>query len=270
MNVRTELDFTETEGLVAVNRDDPEERVIFNSRGLWIEKNGVAQLAINGSGIVADTITTGTLNTQQVTISGTTGAFIMTGNTARWTDLKNSKKFVEIKPGNITVGGGGLTVFRPDGVKSITNGLVDTEYSVYTYQPEFMTQKNGINAFYVTGGYYRLAKNMSDSIGDYANINAYRFKHNARYLKIGVAISTKYGAGGFVKIEEFSTSGGAYFNTVSKGWTVGAEDTDYDFVIDLGPPTKKERKFYIKAKTNNEGTSSDEFGLRFYKIALDD
>lgn len=69
-SAQTELVFDN--GIIAVEKTDPNKLVLFNSAGLGISEDGGAtfKTAMTGSGIVADVITTGTLNANEVRIFG--------------------------------------------------------------------------------------------------------------------------------------------------------------------------------------------------------
>lgn len=274
LNVRTELKFTDANGIIAVNKNNANEVVVFNSAGLGISNDGgkTFRNAITGEGIVADYITSGTLNTKLITIEGTTGAFSISGDKFSAIDPNNPEKFVEIVPGQITIGGGGLTVFRPDGVTSLSNGLLQSEYAIYPYDPPFISQNaNGVNRIWQEGPFYVSTKGIYDEVGDFYTQNAYRFKHTGRYLLIDYYVKVNNGAGMFVRVEEFSvTAGVTPFDPVMKGFVYNAAEPYGSFKIDLGPPTKKERKFYIKIKGNSQGTANSQFGVRFTKMALDE
>lgn len=62
-NVQTEIQTPTSGGLLAVNKDNPNLVVLFNSAGIGISEDGGAtfKTSMTGAGIVADTITTGTL-----------------------------------------------------------------------------------------------------------------------------------------------------------------------------------------------------------------
>lgn len=272
MNVRTELKFTEFDGILAENRDNPDEKVFFNSRGLLISNGDEPQLAITGSGIVADAITSGKLDTKLITIEGTTGAFVISGDALVATDPNNPKKKVEIRPGTVTTWGGGFTAYRPDGVTSMTNGMLDNEYAIYAYDPPFISQNaSGVNRIWQEGPFYVSTKGIYDEVGDYYTQNAYRFKHTGRYLLINFYVKVNNGAGIFVKVEEFATPAGiTSFEPTAKGFVYNAAEPYGSFKIDLGRPTKKERSFYIKIKGNSQGTANSQFGVRFTKMALDE
>lgn len=74
-NAQTELVFPINGGIMAVDKDNPNEIVVYNSKGLGISDDGgqTFETAITGKGIVADAITTGTLKAitiDSVTING--------------------------------------------------------------------------------------------------------------------------------------------------------------------------------------------------------
>lgn len=72
LNANTELQFTEL-GILAINKENPNLVVLFNSAGIGISNDGGKTFgnALTGAGLVADAITTGTLNTNNIKIVGT-------------------------------------------------------------------------------------------------------------------------------------------------------------------------------------------------------
>src|SRR5699024_6043514 len=69
-NAKTELKFEN--GILAIDKNDPNKVVIFNSAGVGISNDGgnTFRTAMTGDGLVADVVYTGTLNADRVTIFG--------------------------------------------------------------------------------------------------------------------------------------------------------------------------------------------------------
>ncbi|TDM48206.1 hypothetical protein ETI08_03445 [Macrococcoides goetzii] len=241
LNARTELKFTEASGIWAVNKQNPQEVVVYNSAGLGISDDGGTTFrnAITGAGIVADAITSGTLDTRLLTISGTTGVFTISGDRLLAVDPNNSNKWVEIAPGQVTINGGGLTVNRPDGgVPTIINGMNSMSFSVWRYHPQFMGPE-----VLIDGAYFRTKSTNVQTF------DAFSVVHNTRYLFI--VLEVKMGGSDTV-------SGGVYVkgfgNTDIYQYQLftGTNTRNATFKIDLGVPTGQRKYFYLQMKTGND------------------
>jgi len=100
-NARTELQFPESGGIVAVDKTDPNKLVVYNSAGLGISSDGgnTFETAITGDGIVAETI-----------MSGSFGGNTFTGG------IFTGSVFEQIgTDGTMRVDDDGLKIFNTDG-----------------------------------------------------------------------------------------------------------------------------------------------------------
>lgn len=73
-NAQTQLSFSDN-GILAVDKDNPNLLTLFNSAGVGVSNDGgnTFRTAMTGDGIVADVITTGVLNADQVALIGGSG-----------------------------------------------------------------------------------------------------------------------------------------------------------------------------------------------------
>lgn len=242
LNARTELKFTEASGIWAVNKQNPQEVVVYNSAGLGISDDGGTTFrnAITGAGIVADAITSGTLDTRLLTISGTTGVFTISGDRLLAVDPNNTNKWVEIAPGQVTINGGGLTVNRPDGgTPTIFNGMISMALGVWRYHPQFMN-----NAVSIDGVFFK-----TSSI-DAVVFDAFALKHDSRYLTVELEcrMSGNETTSGAVSVTDFGyTAKGLYQASIFRG----TSPQSVKFKIDLGVPTGELRYIYLNLKTGN-------------------
>lgn len=240
LNARTELKFTDAQGIWAVNKNNPQEVVVYNSAGLGISDDGgqTFRNAITGAGIVADAITSGTINTKYITISGTTGVFTISGDKLQAIDPLNPNKWVEIAPGQVTINGGGLQVNRPDGgIPTIINGIMPASFGVWRYHPQF------INAdVVIDGAFFKTSSDVN------VVFDAFAYTHDRRYLniKIEARMSGSDTVSGAILVEGFAGTS-LYQTQLVRGNTAGT----YSFRIDLGPPTGNMGYFYLKMRTAN-------------------
>src|SRR5699024_10034545 len=70
--MQSELVIPENGGLMAVDKNNPNNIVLFNAAGVGISEDGGAtfKTAMTGQGLIADVITAGTLDASQVVIRG--------------------------------------------------------------------------------------------------------------------------------------------------------------------------------------------------------
>lgn len=70
-DAETELKFNDN-GILAIDKKDPNKVVLFNSAGVGVSDDGGAKFktAMTGDGLVADVVTSGTLNTDNVVVRG--------------------------------------------------------------------------------------------------------------------------------------------------------------------------------------------------------
>lgn len=112
-DAQTELKFTEN-GILAVDKDDPNNVVLFNSAGIGISNDGGSEFrnALTGNGLVADVVTSGTLNTDNVVVrGGDEGEYIYMngpeietrGNYDRqwFGDMENADVGIQLKQGHL-------------------------------------------------------------------------------------------------------------------------------------------------------------------------
>lgn len=133
--MQSELNINEQGSLVAVDKNDPNNVVVFNAAGIGISDDGGATFrnALTGKGLVADVITSGSLNTNNVTVFG--------GNTTDYTNIHGST--IELR-GNYNRTWRGVTTthdvrtrlhnghlrFRND---SLNRSLYMSEFGISTY-----------------------------------------------------------------------------------------------------------------------------------------
>ena len=171
-----------------------------------------------------------------------------------------------------------VTIPREDGgVPTIVNGLDKQISTVTGMEPAFMsTFYIGNNIFateiYRSGTWYGVFKRYASAASqDYARVNAYYFQHTRRYLRFRYVVHVGTDAddrgntptGIYMKVQEFGSDVGYrmdYLNLIatSQGGSNGIVNVEH--VFDLGPPTGKERAFYILVKPNGEGVVGGSVG----------
>lgn len=242
-NAQTELQFPDNGGILAIDKTNPNKLVLFNSAGIGISDDGgqTFETALTGAGLVANVITSGTINTQFVRIEGASGNIYITGDQFKAVDPNDENKFVEIVPGKATFSGGGIDIIRPDGAVFMQNGIQKNNLVVQQSSPPFL----GYNITTVNR-YYRT------TVQTYEEIGAYEANHEGRYLivsgyglvgygSLGVAVQSYAGAISFYQVLQVSYDPNA------------PEGVYFEMIIDLGVPTYTKMKFYIKMRSVDEG-----------------
>ncbi|WP_052737818.1 phage tail protein [Bacillus sp. SA1-12] len=248
-NAQTELQFPDNGGILAIDKTNPNKLVLFNSAGIGISDDGgqTFENALTGSGLVADVVTTGTINTAFVRIQGATGKMYITGDQFKSIDYVDPSKYVEIVPGMLTVGNGAIKIIRPDGAVWVENGVPKQDVAVQETSPKFI----GYNTT-ERDRYYRT------TVQTYEELGAYRTTHVGRYLKVeGYAIVNNGDLGLAVQ----SYAGGISFYQVMTIHydpnSIGG--TFFEMTIDLGKPSYSSIRFYIKFRSID---AAEEVGCR--------
>src|SRR5699024_10360763 len=167
--------------------------ITVNASGLVLHHNFEPTTAITHLGIVANALTVGWIDTNNIYIQGTEGHFIIDGDMLKATDYNNSELWTEIKPSGLTTKGT-LTNIRPDYYvdsngkefgKYMENGIPNADVDVQRNRfmhPDVIT---------FTGQRYVL-DNRSDTPGvvneTYACENL-RSTHNSKFITVGVGLS---------------------------------------------------------------------------------
>lgn len=222
-----------------VEKGNKNHLMTLNSSGLLLSTDGgrTAKTAITSEGIVADTITTGSLLTSLVNIVGRNALMYMDGD--QFIAKSNIDKRKTIISPN------GITITRPDGAAWVENGMFKSAMDIQMAMPQPLA--SGVSIY---GSYY-VTSNTSKSY-----VEEYFFQHKARYLhilgrgKMNNKTSNTYK--GMVYVEDPGGSGVLGSQIVSKNQEVGKDPGELiDITIDLGVPTYGYKHFYIYIKSSS-------------------
>ena len=237
-NTSSELVF-DTNGIHAIDKSNPNNIVTMNSSGWYLSTDGGAtgKTALTAEGIVADTITTGSLLTSLVNIVGRNALMYMDGDQFVAKSSTDKRKTV-ISPS-------GITITRPDGAAWVENGMFKSAMDIQMAMPQPIA--SGVEIY---GSYYKTANTEKSYVEEYF------FQHKARYLhilgrgKMNNKTSTAYK--GMVYVEDPGGSGVVGSQVVSKNQEVGEDPGELiDITIDLGVPTYGYKHFYIYIKSSS-------------------
>lgn len=239
INATTSEVIYDTNGQHFVEKGNKNHLMTLNSSGLLLSTDGgrTAKTAITSEGIVADTITTGSLLTSLVNIVGRNALMYMDGDQFIAKSSTDKRKTV-ISPN-------GITITRPDGAAWVENGMFKSAMDIQMAMPQPLS--SGVSIY---GSYY-VTSNTSKSY-----VEEYFFQHKARYLhilgrgKMNNKTSTTYK--GMVYVEDPGGSGVVGSQVVSKNQEVGEDPGELiDITIDLGVPTYGYKHFYIYIKSSS-------------------
>lgn len=246
-NAQTELEFPDNGGILAIDKTDPNKLVLFNSAGIGISDDGgqTFETAMTGGGIVANAITSGTVNTAFVRIEGASGNIFITGDQFKAVDANNPNKFVEIVPGKATFSGGGIDIIRPDGFTLVNNGMANYDFGVQVHEPPLKDSGVSVNGYW----WQTFERETKQTCQFYA------FRHTSRYLKLWVGHmvqNNQEGAYGQLYVDRFDTGNTNLFTTTFVNGDSNENAISGNiYTIDLGTPTGERFGVYLRLRTSN-------------------
>ncbi|PTJ46530.1 phage tail spike protein [Staphylococcus simulans] len=250
-NTSSELLFDDT-GIHSVDKNNPNNIVTMNSSGWMLSTDGgnTAKTALTAEGMVADAITTGTLNTQLVTIVGENSLIYMNGQEIGATS-NTTKSQTFIRPR-------GLYITRPDGAVYMQDGVPSMSFDV---QP-ISFYADGIVTF--DGRFYRTSST------NFEIFNVVYAEHSARYITFtyladwGAESENSHGNVG-LRIEEFGDLNVSAQESVLAGNNISTQQGN--ITLDLGTPTYKPLYFYLKIK-NESGNTKNIARMRTLRVYM--
>ncbi|PTJ32886.1 hypothetical protein BU050_09255 [Staphylococcus simulans] len=250
-NTSSELLFDDM-GIHSVDKNNPNNIVTMNSSGWMLSTDGgnTAKTALTAEGMVADAITTGTLNTQLVTIVGENSLIYMNGQEIGATS-NTTKSQTFIRPR-------GLYITRPDGAVYMQDGVPSMSFDV---QP-ISFYAVGIVTF--DGRFYRTSST------NFEIFNVVYAEHSARYITFtyladwGAESENSHGNVG-LRIEEFGDLNVSAQESVLAGNNISTQQGN--ITLDLGTPTYKPLYFYLKIK-NESGNTKNIARMRTLRVHM--
>lgn len=240
-NTSSELLFDDM-GIHAIDKTNPNNIVTMNSSGWMLSTDGgrTAKTALTAEGIVADTITTGHLNTQLVSVVGKEGYFFIDGDMLMAKDPDSLSQTV-LNPK-------GLQITRPDGGVYMVNGIPNVSMEVQKnplYYPS--VEFDGIN--------YRTKET------EFQTFEYFYASHDGRYLVVSFAAGLAWDsedASSTVSIllEEFGEESKGIKAVKTFDFKKGDPDIFSTITIDLGVPTYRNMRFYLKFKKGTGGSNN--------------
>lgn len=240
-NTTSELLF-DSNGIHAIDEKNRNNQLTLNSSGLMISTDGsrTAKTALTAEGIVADAITSGSLNTQLVTVVGREGYFYIDGDMLLAQD-PNSLSQTILNPR-------GLQITRPDGGVYMVDGIPNVSMEVQKnplYYPS--VEFDGIN--------YRTQST------DFQTFEYFYASHDGRYLIVSFAAGLGWDSEDSrstvsVALEEFGEQSQGIKSVKTLEFKKGDPDIFSTITIDLGVPTYRNMRFYLKFKKGTGGPNN--------------
>ena len=238
LSAKTELKFEK--GIIAIDPSNPNNLVIFNSAGIGVSRDGgqTFENAITYLGVNTNLLTAGDIHTNNIRILGDADYFYWDGTGLHAIDPNDANRFVKLTSSGLYISKGALTIERPDGYQSVIDGIIQNDYNLQFYRPQWY------NAPTVQS--YQWMVNESQTYGDF---DAFNYKHVSRYLHLGFIVKVDDpSAQATIRVrDEYDGSYVAWASSSStEGETVG-------MVIDMGTPTGRRNAYRLQLRTSVPG-----------------
>lgn len=242
-NSLTQLEYPVNGGILARDPSDYNKFVVLRSTGLGITRNGglTYDEAITALGINTSLLTAGQIKTNNIQIIGADDYFYWDGNALMAISPDDVRKFVRLNSGGLYIARGALTIERPDGYKSVSDGILDHQFNIQGASPTFTGDTVTINN--------RWYQTYNTSFDD---CQYFSLKHEGRYLKVQIVALTQFSTVGMQVA--LTQSGGTRLATYTSYNTNESElsGTKTIMTVDLGVPTGGDFGFAVQMRTLNE------------------
>lgn len=236
---QTELLFEN--GIVAVSKTNPNLLVLLNSAGLGVSIDGgqTFENAITAFGINTNLLTAGAIHTNNIQIIGTEAYFFWDGNEFLAMDPDDQEKYVKITPGFIDIGGGAVRIRRKDGYVVVLDGIMQYDFSIRGMTPQYAAST------VIQSGRSCYTEQTSPT-----DFQAYLFRHQARYLRVNVAMFTGGSGTAYMSVEqsypEFPDKWKRWAMVGNSNTDPSADESSREMLIDLGTPTGGVKLIYLR------------------------
>src|SRR5699024_1111077 len=232
----------DTNGQHFMDKKNNNNIMTMNSSGLLLSTDGgrTAKTAITAEGIVANTITSGSILTSLVDIVGRNGLITMNGDEFVAKSNQDNRKTI-ISPK-------GITVIRPDGAPFIVNGM-------FRYNSELQTTNPAPRDGQIELGSTYAYTNATDN----PMFEEFFFQHKSRYLRVvGRAYlehSSSTGYDGKITIEGAENYDIYGSKIISKTYNSDEKSVYVEINIDIGVPDYSRKHFFIRMGSTNSKTT---------------
>lgn len=244
-NSLTEIQYPAGEGLVLIDPNNPLNRVRLTSAGIGLSTDGGISYrsALTGAGIVTNELVAGIIRTNNIQIVGENDLFYWNGEGLFAYDPTDMSKFVRLNSSGLYVAKGAITIERPDGYKTIDNGMSMFDVNIQGVEPMFHSP--AVTLVQKSYAQWLSTRTASASV----DFNQYSFRHESRYLKVRFRILASPGATAHFEIwrsgERVASAQTSVTNENDPSVVNGSTLT-----VDLGNPTGNASTFQIRFRTS--------------------
>ena len=242
-SAQTELIFEN--GIIAVDKNNPNHLVLFNSNGLGISRDGgnTFEDAITYLGVNTKLLTAGQIFTNHIEVIGEADYFFWDGNGLQAISKTDARKYVKLTSDGLYIARGAIQIERPDGAVLINNGV--PRFGLAIQSRPFYVAPVEFN-----GQYYEQNTN------EYKNAEIIYMAHEGRYLNINVGAKIPWDASYnalniYVEILEFGNIEGTPIQQQIRIQGNKDESTWGLLRVDLGVPTYSSKNFYLRFRTDS-------------------
>ena len=247
-NSMTEIQYPPNQGIVLQDPNNPNFMVRLTSAGIGLSDDGGAtyRTAMTGAGVVTNELVAGIIRTNNIQIVGETDLFYWNGEGLFAYDPTDLSRFVRINSKGIYMAKGSATIERPDGHKVISNGM-----SVYDVNIQAITKPmfHGPGVVEIQKGYSVWMRSRSTTSLDY---NQYRFKRDARYLKIRFRLLAGGGNTAHLEIWRNGSMAASAFTSVTDEYDPSVINGS-TLTVDMGVPDGQRDTFQIRMRSSVDG-----------------
>lgn len=250
-NSMTQIEYPENMGILLRDPSDYNRFVVLRSTGVGVTRDGGVTFpnAITADGVVTGMLTAGSIYTNNISIIGEENLFFWDGNYLIAIDPIDSNKWARMKAGEFYTKGAFIAE-RPDGYKSVMNGILQYDFNIQGMTPQFCSPA-------VTVSPRSCFTNATDAV----DFQAYKFRHQGRYLRVNVSLYQQGGGTVYMSVEQTyeGFDGWKRWGLVSS--TVNNEDANSEnsareMLIDFGVPSGGEKLIYIRIWSSNANTTA--------------
>lgn len=240
-SAQTELNFEN--GIIARDKDNPNNLVLFNSAGLGISLDGgmTFEEAITYLGINTKLLTAGDIHTNNIRIIGTDDYFYWDGTGLHAVNPSDVRKYVRLRSDGLYIAKGAMTIEREDGFKVVDNGMLTGDFAIQGSNPPF----RDFTDVTIRGQWLDVSSLQR------RRFDRYTFSHMGRYLRIDLSryVAQGGGAQGVIYAEDSATG--------DELWSISFDNNEQhdsaqflqSYNIDLGIPTGRPKSIIIRLRT---------------------
>lgn len=247
-NSLTEVQYPAGQGIVLQDPNNKLLMVRLTSAGIGLSTDGgvTYRSALTGAGIVTNELVAGIIRTNNIQIVGEKDLFYWNGEGLFAYDPSDLSRFVRINSKGIYMAKGSATIERPDGHKVISNGM-----SVYDVNIQAITKPmfHGPGVVEIQKGYSVWMRSRSTTSLDY---NQYRFKRDARYLKIRFRLLAGGGNTAHLEIWRNGSLAASAFTSVTDEYDPSVINGS-TLTVDMGVPDGQRDTFQIRMRSSVDG-----------------